>query len=95
MPPLARTITYSALIGAGLFAGSPVARAATPAASGAGTPAAAHATKGARESIEQRINSLHASLKITAKEEADWVFRDAGHRRGARAPGTPSYNATI
>ena len=36
-------------------------------------PAKSVATKQQRETVEQRIEGLHASLKITADEEADWA----------------------
>ena len=63
----------SALVGATMFAGPLTAMAADSAAPVA-TRAAAVATprETPRETIEQRISSLHASLAITAGEEADW-----------------------
>jgi hypothetical protein len=57
----------SALVGAAMLAGplSAVAADATP-------PAATAAQEAPRETVEQRITSLHASLAITPAEERDW-----------------------
>jgi protein CpxP len=71
-------IAVAALLGAGLLA-APLtsARAATATAQ----PAAAKSTTSHQETVEQRITSLHKSLKITPDEEANWnavaqVMRD-------------------
>jgi periplasmic protein CpxP/Spy len=74
--PLARSIAIAALLGA-TFLASPLI--AAPAHSATAAPvelaqnevAAATAATPA-ESVEQRITSLHASLKITADEDAKW-----------------------
>jgi LTXXQ motif family protein len=73
MSSFSRTIAMSALVGASMLAGPLTATAADTVAPAA-TRAAQEATprETPRETIEQRIASLHASLAITAGEEADW-----------------------
>ncbi len=83
-----RTTVMSTLLGAALFIGPVVAMAAddvptaaspaapmpasmAPAATVAGAPTAG-ASEASRETVEQRIASLHASLDITPAEETDW-----------------------
>jgi periplasmic protein CpxP/Spy len=73
MSSFSRTIAMSALVGVTMFAGPLTAMAAdsvAPAAIQAAPVATPH--EAPRETIEQRIASLHASLGITAGEEADW-----------------------
>jgi hypothetical protein len=73
MSSFSRTIAISALVGASMLTGPLTAMAAdgvAPAATGAASVATPRETP--RETIEQRITSLHASLAITAGEEADW-----------------------
>jgi hypothetical protein len=74
MSKLLGSLTCAALVGAGLLAGPLSALAAdrTQAATGAPPPAAAKPAAKARETVEQRIAGLHAALKITADEEANW-----------------------
>lgn len=73
MSSLSRSIAMSALLGATVMAGplSAMAADSTPPAVTQTAPAAA-AQHALRETIEQRIASLHDSLGITAGEEADW-----------------------
>jgi hypothetical protein len=73
MSSLSRSIAMSALLGATIMAGPLTAMAAdsTPPAATQTAPAVA-AQQVPRETIEQRIASLHDSLGITAGEEADW-----------------------
>ena len=65
-----RSLAVASLMGAALLAGSlgPVA------AQGASNkpPAAAAATSNKQETVEQRITSLKAALKITAAQETNW-----------------------
>jgi hypothetical protein len=75
MSKLSRTMKYSVLVGAGLLAGSLAVQAAdivAPAPAAAQTPPAVKAVENPRETVEQRITNLHASLNITAGEEANW-----------------------
>ena len=69
--PLARSVAIAALLSATMLA-TPLspARAAETVAPQAQAAAPAAATKG--ETVEQRITALHASLKITADQEAKW-----------------------
>ena len=69
MSYFSRTIAMSALMGGALFA-SPMG--AMAADSTAPAPAAATAPAMAHETVDQRITTLHESLKITPAEEADW-----------------------
>jgi hypothetical protein len=73
MSSFCRTIAMSALVGTSMLAG-PLTTMAADSAAPAAIQAAPVATRGehAKETIEQRIASLHASLAITAGEEADW-----------------------
>ena len=67
--PNRRSLTVATLLGAVALAGPPApARAETPT-----QPPAAHG-RAARhaETVEQRIASLHAALKITPDEEGNW-----------------------
>jgi hypothetical protein len=75
--PLSRAVAIAALLGATLLAGplaaQPAANAAASPALAAATPqGAAKATDSRPETVEQRITSLHASLKITTGEETAW-----------------------
>jgi periplasmic protein CpxP/Spy len=79
--PFARSVAIAALMGATMLA-SPLtaARADTTVnaaiqlaqAANTQSPAAAGATQGQGETVEQRITNLHAALKITPDEEALW-----------------------
>jgi type IV secretory pathway VirB10-like protein len=85
--PTLRSVSITALMAVTLLAGqsfaaqaqAPAAPAAAAAPAPAAPPAAANAAAPANpaqakaESVEDRITSLHASLKITAAEEADWT----------------------
>jgi periplasmic protein CpxP/Spy len=75
----ARSMAFAALMGATMLATPFYARAAAPDAAVPQSPAAAAATGmgGASaatksETVEQRISSLHAALKITPDEEKKW-----------------------
>lgn len=63
---LARALTISALFGATLLGGTALSSAAF-------AQTAAISTDAKAESVEQRITSLHESLKITANEETVWM----------------------
>ena len=76
-----RKTAFLAIIGAGFIASPVIAMAAdilgtTPPSLATVPPAEAMAPAAApealRETVEQRISSLHASLKITPNEEANW-----------------------
>jgi hypothetical protein len=79
--PLARSVAIAALMGATMLA-SPLTAARADGVSAApmqlaqaAAPshhAAAGATQMKGETVEQRITSLHAALKITPDEEANW-----------------------
>jgi len=73
MSSFSRTIAMSALLGAMIVASPLTAMAAGSVPSADIQAAQATAAKTSpRETVEQRIASLHASLGITAGEEADW-----------------------
>ncbi len=91
--PLGRSLAFAALMGATMLA-TPLtaARADTTAAAAfqlaqASTPgpAAASATAMKGDTVEQRITSLHASLKITADEDAKWSAVAQSMRENAAA----------
>jgi protein CpxP len=67
--PFVRSVAIAALLGATMLA-TPLA--ATHALAQAATPVAAPATETKGETVEQRITALHASLKITPAEDAQW-----------------------
>jgi periplasmic protein CpxP/Spy len=70
--PAARSFALASLTGAALFAGSLApASAQTPA--DPKSPAAAAATSSKPETVEQRITTLKASLKITPDQEPKWT----------------------
>jgi hypothetical protein len=70
--PVARSFAIASLTGAALFAGSLApASAQTPA--DPKSPAAAAATSSKPETVEQRITTLKASLKITPDQEPKWT----------------------
>jgi hypothetical protein len=86
--PLARSVAIAALLGATLLAGPLAAQpapTAAPATTAAAPQGAAKATDSRPETVEQRISSLHASLKITAGEEADWTGVAVAMRENAAA----------
>jgi protein CpxP len=86
--PRARSVAIAALLGATLLAGPLAAQpapAAAPALTAATPKGAAKATEGRPETVEQRITSLHASLKITAGEEANWTGVATAMRENAAA----------
>jgi periplasmic protein CpxP/Spy len=68
--PLVRSVAIAALLGATMLATPLVATYAL--AQTATTPAAATSTETKGETVEQRITTLHASLKITPAEETQW-----------------------
>jgi hypothetical protein len=71
MSSFSRTIAMSALMGATMLA-SPLAAMAADGAPPAMAQSAPAISAAPRETVEQRISSLHDSLGITAAEEADW-----------------------
>jgi protein CpxP len=68
--PLVRSVAITALLGATMLA-TPLA-ATRALAQTAATTAAATSTETKGETVEQRITTLHASLKITPDEEKSW-----------------------
>jgi len=77
--PVVRTLAIASVMGTALLAGSFGLAVAQNAAEKA--PAAAAATSSKSETVEQRIASLKASLKITPDQEVKWngvatVMRD-------------------
>lgn len=78
-----RSLVTATLIGAAVLAGSlaPVA-AQTPSSK---PPAAAAATSSKPETVEQRIDALKASLKITPDQEAKWTAVATAMRDNAAA----------
>jgi periplasmic protein CpxP/Spy len=87
--PSARSVAIAALLGATLLAGplaaQPAATPAAPALTAATPQGAAKATDSRPETVEQRITSLHASLKITSGEEANWTGVAVAMRENAAA----------
>jgi hypothetical protein len=84
MPSLSRLVAMSALVGATILAAPLTAIAADsapPAATQAVPPTATQVAT--RETVEQRITSLHASLAITPAEEADWNGVSTAMRQSA------------
>jgi periplasmic protein CpxP/Spy len=67
--PLVRSVAIAALLGA-TFLATPLTAAWAQNAPVKAAAATATETKG--ETVEQRITALHASLKITPAEEAQW-----------------------
>jgi periplasmic protein CpxP/Spy len=81
MSTFSGTIAISALLGATMLASPLTAIAADSAPSASAQPVQATMPKGQaaaptpearRETVEQRITTLHASLKITSDEETSW-----------------------
>ncbi|MDB5399912.1 MAG: hypothetical protein QOD93_4843 [Acetobacteraceae bacterium] len=81
MTTFTRTIAFSALLGATMLISPPASMAADSTTPAAPQPAqatmptnqaAAPTPEATRETVEQRIVSLHASLKITPDEENNW-----------------------
>ncbi len=69
--PFLRSVAIAALLGATMLA-TPLAAARAEQAVTAPGPAAAAATETKGETVEQRITSLHAALKITPNQDAKW-----------------------
>ena len=70
LAPVARSLAIASVVGTALLAGSfGLAVAQTPAEK---APAAAAATSSKPETVEQRIATLKASLKITPDQDAKW-----------------------
>jgi periplasmic protein CpxP/Spy len=68
--PFIRTVAITALMGA-TFLATPLT-ATRALAQAAATPAAATAPETKGETVEQRITALHAALKITPDQDAQW-----------------------
>ena len=92
--PLARSVAIAALMGATMLAlpltaarGDTVASAVIQLAQAAApqSPAGAATTETKGETVEQRITNLHASLKITADQEATWNTVAQAMRENASA----------
>jgi len=69
LAPVVRTLAIASVIGTAVLAGS---FGLAVAQSTAKAPAAEAATSAKSETVEQRITSLKASLKITADQDAKW-----------------------
>jgi hypothetical protein len=69
--PFARSVAIAALLGATMLA-SPLSSARAAEAVAPANPVASAATETKGETVEQRITSLHASLKITPEQAAKW-----------------------
>src|SRR4051812_21716866 len=70
LAPVVRTLAIASVMGTALLAGSfglAVAQSTTEKA-----PAASAATSSKPETVEQRITTLKASLKITADQDVKW-----------------------
>ena len=70
--PFVRTVAIAALMGATFLATPLAATRALAQAAPAATPVAAAGAQTKGETVEQRITNLHAALKITPAEEAQW-----------------------
>jgi protein CpxP len=70
--PVARSFAIASLAGAVLFAGS-LAPASAQAPADPKSPAAAAATSSKPETVEQRITTLKAALKIAPDQESKWT----------------------
>jgi protein CpxP len=77
--PVMRSLAIASLMGAAMIAGPAIAQ--TPAK----PPAAAAATSNKPETVEQRITSLKASLKVTADQEKKWDAVATAMRENAAA----------
>jgi hypothetical protein len=75
-----RSIAIASLMGAALLVSPAMAQTAEPK-----PPAASAATSSKPETVEQRIVSLKASLKITADQEAKWTAVATAMRENAAA----------
>ena len=78
--PVMRSIAIASLMGAALLVSPAMAQTAEPK-----PPAASAATSSKPETVEQRIVSLKASLKITADQEAKWTAVATAMRENAAA----------
>ena len=84
--PSLRSASITALLAVTLLAGqSFAAQAQTPVAPAAAPASAATAVQSKPETVEDRISTLHASLQITAAEEADWTAVALAMRDNAAA----------
>ena len=92
--PFARSVAIAALLGATMLA-APMTAARAESTSAAPSQAAQGATPQAQvgagamatkaETVEQRITSLHAALKITQPQEANWTSVAQAMRENAAA----------
>ena len=78
--PVLRSLALASLMGAALLTGPAMAQTAEPK-----PPAAAAATSSKPETVEQRIVSLKASLKITPDQEKKWDAVAGAMRENAGA----------
>ena len=78
--PVMRSLAIASLMGAAVFAGPAMAQ-----TNEQKPPAAAAATSSKPETVEQRITSLKASLKITPDQEAKWTPVATAMRENAAA----------
>jgi len=78
--PVLRSLAIASLMGAALLTGPAMAQTAEPK-----PPAAAAATSSKPETVEQRIVSLKASLKITPDQEKKWDAVAGAMRENAGA----------
>ncbi len=78
--PVMRSLAIASLMGAALIAGPAIAQTNT-----SKPPAAAAATSSKPETVEQRIVSLKASLKVTPDQEKKWDAVATAMRENAGA----------
>jgi hypothetical protein len=71
--PLARSLAIASVAGAALLAGTMTPVVAQTAPDSKKPPAAAAATSSKPETVEQRIQTLKTSLKITPDQESKWT----------------------
>jgi len=69
--PLMRSVAIAALMGATMLA-TPLSAARAEQAAVSPTQAAAGVTETKGETVEQRITNLHAALKVTPTQDAQW-----------------------
>jgi len=81
--PFVRTVAIAALMGTTILASPLTAAWAQTAPVKTAAPAEATETKG--ETVEQRITALHAALKITPAEDAQWNAVAQAMRENAAA----------
>src|SRR5271163_403619 len=84
--PIVRSVAIAALMGATMLA-TPLSAARAQQTIAAQDQAAAGATETKGETVEQRITNLHAALKITPAEDAQWNAVAQAMRQNAASMG--------